>query len=89
MIKGVNKQIVEINYTKNDYIEKAILIINPSKSAIPKAVLSKKADDYMKTITNQKPPPKAKDLTKIRIAILSILLSAAVITILCLTLIPI
>lgn len=54
MIKGVNKQIVEINYTKNDYIEKAILIINPSKSALSKEIISQKANDYMQTIINKK-----------------------------------
>lgn len=54
MIKGVNKQIVEINYTKNDYIEKAILIINPSKSSVSKEIISQKADDYMQTIISKK-----------------------------------
>lgn len=58
MIKGVNKQIVEINYTKNDYIEKAILIINPNKSCLPKAIITQKADDYMKTIMNKKSDPE-------------------------------
>ena len=34
MIKGVNRKIVEINRTGNDYFEKAILFINPQKLAI-------------------------------------------------------
>lgn len=50
MIKGVNKQIVEINYTQNDYIEKAILIINPEKSKLSKELINQKADAYMKTL---------------------------------------
>lgn len=47
MIKGVNKQIVEINYTKDEFIEKAILIINPQKSRMPQALITQKADRYM------------------------------------------
>lgn len=62
MIKGVNKQIVEINYTKNDYIEKAILIINPSKAEVPKDIISRKANEYMKTITTQDSPVKSKKI---------------------------
>lgn len=49
-LKGVNKQIVEINYTRNDYIEKAILIVNPQKSKQGDYLLRKKAFDYMETL---------------------------------------
>lgn len=78
MIKGVNKQIVEINYTKNDYIEKAILIINPSKATVPKDIISKKANEYMKTITSQesKPPSKKPKTAKAIIVWGSLLLVA-------------
>ena len=31
MLKGVNKSVVEINNTDNEYIEKAILFIKPDK----------------------------------------------------------
>lgn len=34
MIRGVNKQIIEINETQNEYFEKAILFVRPSKSDI-------------------------------------------------------
>lgn len=62
MIKGVNKQIVEINYTKDDYVEKAILIINPKKSGLPKALLSEKARSYMNGVLPSvgKLPPRQK-----------------------------
>jgi len=50
MIKGVNKQIVEINYTRDEYIEKAILILNPEKCRLPKELLNEKADAYMRAL---------------------------------------
>lgn len=82
MIKGVNKQIVEINYTKNDYIEKAILIIKPEKSKLPKAFLTQKADSYMQSLlpksTKYQVPLHRKKIflpvIGILIAILSILI---------------
>lgn len=61
MVKGVNKQIVEINYTRDEYIEKAILIINPDKSKLPQSLLSQKADNYMQTLLpDLKAPEKPK-----------------------------
>ena len=60
MIKGVNKQIVEINYTRDDYIERAILFINPEKSKLPKPLLDRKAEAYMKTLLPEKPPSRRK-----------------------------
>lgn len=57
MIKGVNKQIVEINDTKNEYVEKAILIINPQKASLPKAVIDRNAALYVEKLL---PPTKSK-----------------------------
>ncbi len=85
MIKGVNKQIVEINYTKNDYIEKAILIINPEKSKLPKEIISRQADAYMKTllpaVKNEK-GKKRKDtvpIVAVGVGVLTLILFMAVI----------
>lgn len=47
MIKGVNKQIIEINSTRNEYIEKAILFINPQKAQIPQRIINQKAQSYL------------------------------------------
>lgn len=57
-LKGVNKQIVEINYTKDDYVQKAILIINPEKSNLNKNIINKKAFDYMESLKLPKPEKK-------------------------------
>jgi hypothetical protein len=51
MIKGVNKQIVEINNPQNTYFEKAILYIKPSMSEISSKFLAKEAQSYLKSIS--------------------------------------
>lgn len=83
MIKGVNKRIVEINYTRDDYIERAILFINPEKARLPKPLLDQKAEAYMKTIIPAKPvPPKQPRRSKwiaVAMALLAAL-SAALLT---------
>lgn len=82
MVKGINKQIVEINYTKNDYIEKAILIINPEKASSPKALISKNAEDYMKTILSANAKAKEKNRAKLAMVIgASILLTVIAVVI--------
>lgn len=64
MIKGVNKQIVEINCTRDEYIERAILFVNPQKAKLPRDLLEKKAGEYLNsllpehsTIPNERKPP--------------------------------
>ncbi|WMJ22258.1 hypothetical protein RBG61_09685 [Paludicola sp. MB14-C6] len=57
-VKGVNKQIVEINYTRDDYVQKAILIINPDKNHLGEKILNQKAHSYMDKL--QPPKPKKK-----------------------------
>ena len=81
VIRGVNKQIVEINYTNDDYIEKAILIINPEKSGLPQETINQKADDYMQNLF----PEKKKRLrSKARLLIAGGILSLALIAVVCL-----
>ncbi|MBZ4670608.1 MAG: hypothetical protein JG769_912 [Oscillospiraceae bacterium] len=50
MIKGVNKRIVEINNTQNEYFEKAILYIKPEKSSMPQRELSEEAINYLNSL---------------------------------------
>ncbi|MEG0571140.1 MAG: hypothetical protein RR497_05805 [Oscillospiraceae bacterium] len=50
MVKGVNKQIIEINYPQDEYIQKAILFVNPTKCTEKKSVLVSKATTYMDDI---------------------------------------
>lgn len=85
MVRGVNKQIVEINCTKDAYVEKAILIMNPQKGRLPQKVLDEKAEAYLQTIL---PPSKAdREKTRLRFALfllsgLAIALSIALLLVL-------
>lgn len=47
MVKGVNKQIVEIINTENEYFDKAILFVNPEKLESERSELRKQADLFV------------------------------------------
>lgn len=47
MIKGVNKQIIEINDIENEYFYKAILFVRPESSPRSHEYLSKRANEYI------------------------------------------
>ncbi len=49
MVKAVNKLILEINNTENEYFEKAVFYIRPEKAADNK--LSSSAEEYIKTVS--------------------------------------
>lgn len=44
MIKGVNRQIVEVNQTESDYFERIIFIVRPEYKAASGSVLKSEAD---------------------------------------------
>lgn len=46
MVKGVNKQIIEINDTGNKYFEKVLLFVSPGKKDLPNDFLQSKAREY-------------------------------------------
>jgi|LSQX01.1.fsa_nt_gb hypothetical protein len=57
MIKGVNKQVVEITETGNEYFEKAIFFVRPEYSGLSESRLREKAHSAIdKTVS----PPKGK-----------------------------
>ncbi len=76
MIKGVNKQILEVTNTENPYFEKIIFFVKPEYKTADRKKLQKEAE-ALATIT-QKPPrikvPKKKIL---RIAVGSVLFTGA------------
>lgn len=57
MIKGVNRQVVELNDTGNEYFEKAILFVKPEYSGLGEGKLHERAQTIMKSAGN---PPKCK-----------------------------
>lgn len=47
MIKGVNKQIIEINDIENEHFYKAILFVRPESSPRSEEYLNKQANEYI------------------------------------------
>ncbi|MGI6745887.1 MAG: hypothetical protein BWY46_01313 [Firmicutes bacterium ADurb.Bin300] len=63
MIKGVNKQVVEINETGNEYFEKAIFFVRPEYSRMGEGRLREKAKN---AIDKASSPPKRKGKGTVR-----------------------
>lgn len=57
MIKGVNKQVLEINETQNGYFEKAIFFVKPEYSGMSEGKLRESAK---KEVESAGKPPKRK-----------------------------
>jgi hypothetical protein len=57
MIKGVNKQVLEINETSNGFFEKAIFFVKPEYSGMSEGKLREKACSEMNGICSL---PRAK-----------------------------
>lgn len=53
MIKGINRQIIEVTQTGNNYFERAWLVIKPEYSNVGASTLDSEADRYLK---NLRPP---------------------------------
>ncbi len=63
MLKGVNKQIIEVVDTGNQYINKAILFISPDKVEYDEDFLIHQAKKYLEQ-TEKGKLPKAKKPSK-------------------------
>ncbi len=50
MLKGVNKQVVEVVDMENEYFEKAILFIKAEKQERDEKTIKQRAGEYVKTI---------------------------------------
>lgn len=51
MVRGVNKAVIEINNTENDFIERAILFVNPKYAERESRQIDEYAKRYLKGIT--------------------------------------
>ncbi|MBO5852726.1 MAG: hypothetical protein J6Q74_02830 [Clostridia bacterium] len=47
MVKGVNKQIIEINDTGSKYFERVLLFVAPGKKDLPNELLWARAKEYV------------------------------------------
>ena len=57
MLKGVNRQVVEIAQPESRYFEKIILFVKPEYAGLPQDRLSRAAGD---ALFAESPPPRAK-----------------------------
>lgn len=76
MLKGVNRQVVEVADTGSDYFEKALFFVNPKYYGLTDGKLRERAQSLMQTAGT---PPKQKKREKKsrRNTILAIVFSAA------------
>lgn len=54
MLKGINKQIIEIKYTENECFDKILLFVNANKNHLHHDILRKNAVDIASAITGDK-----------------------------------
>lgn len=54
MLKGINKQIIEIKCTKNECFDKILLFVNANKNHLHPDILRKNAVDIASAITGVK-----------------------------------
>ena len=84
MVKAVNKLILEINNTENEYFEKAVLYIRPERAM--EGQLYDKARDYLLTVKKEckvkEAPRRAKSVLITSAAALSGAVTAAAVLLL-------
>lgn len=51
MVKGVNRQIIEINDTSNRYFERVLLFVSPEGSEISSRELNREAKEFLLRLT--------------------------------------
>lgn len=76
MIKGVNKQILEVTNTENPYFEKIIFFVKPEYKTADRKKLQKEAE-ALATITQKPPKIKISKRKILRIALGSVLFTGA------------
>lgn len=76
MIKGVNKQILEVTNTENPYFEKIIFFVKPEYKTADRKKLQKEAE-ALATITQKPPKIKVPKKKILRIAVGYVLFTGA------------
>lgn len=72
MIKGVNRQVLEITNTENPYFERIIFFVKPEYGNEDRAKLKKEAESYASSAG--KPPKSRKTKKEIRYPIMQSIL---------------
>ena len=55
LIKGINKQVIDIGETGNQYYERAILFLKPEYSDMQREILEREAKNFLKGISTTSP----------------------------------
>ncbi len=88
MVRGVNRNIIEINCTENKYFNKVILFVDPACNGRPEQ-LERKAGEYVKLLAGEGAAIKAAPRRKagkysVVAAVLLLLAAAAAVAAVCL-----
>lgn len=76
MIRGVNKQIIEVNETENEYFDRAILFVKAAKSNVGVNKLQSEASMLLNGMTLSAKAKKAAQIRRIALIVGSAVLSS-------------
>lgn len=82
MIKGINKQIIEIKCTDDEYFDKVLLFVRADRAGTPEGTLRKNADNFCGKIFGFRRPQSGSRLRVTTLVILSALLVGMLICVL-------
>lgn len=72
MMKGVNKQVLEVTNTENPYFEKIIFFVKPEYKSADRKMLQKQAE-ALATITQKPPKMRVSRRQILRVVLYSVL----------------
>ena len=81
MLKGINKQIIEIRCTNDEFFEKALLFVRSDKADLPQAVFTEHSEELFGSKSCTQP---RKEHCRGALPMLLLLLSAAILLTACL-----
>lgn len=85
MVKGVNKSVIEMNCLDGGYFERAILFVNPEYSHLSAKRIEAEAKKFISSLDSELPSKKERGEkrknTRWKAVMLSLLLSAALLTV--------
>lgn len=84
MLKGINKQIIEIKCTKNECFDKILLFVNANKNHLHPDILRKNAVDIASAITGDKMFSTNRKFNSV--AVISTIMGVAMLVLLLITL---
>lgn len=80
MLRGINRRIIEINKTDNEFFEKAILFVRPDKFDYSHQKLSAQAESYLNSISRKNSNVRfaKKNVISFAISVLLVILGALI-----------